>query len=343
MKLINDLRWRHNEALARREYRQRRDKLAARPRFLIIDPTSRCTARCVMCPQTFRNPADRGSDLPRAVFSAIAPVIPLAAHINLFSTGEPTLAADLAFFLKETSRRSNRQAKIWLSTNGKFIPPAVLELLQAPNLGLQFSVDGGTREVFEAIRPGVSFAELCHTLELASRRRGARPYPLLSFSCTMSKRNIHDLGNIFLLAKKYSIDQLIVYEEDPEVPAEQAFVLDASDRPVYEAQLPLISGTGLHAQIALTFGRHEDIPAVASPPGFDPGPIVCRAPWKVFHLQADGGVRTCCTLRTEMGNLNRQTFAAVWNGEPYRALRRAFVTQSGIPPACLTCTDPLRN
>ena len=41
---------------------------------------------------------------------------------------------------------------------------------------------------------------------------------------------------------------------------------------------------------------------------YAPGPVVCRAPWKVFHLQAGGEVRPCCTLRKYMGNLSRQSF-----------------------------------
>jgi hypothetical protein len=44
-----------------------------------------------------------------------------------------------------------------------------------------------------------------------------------------------------------------------------------------------------------------------------------------------------------MGDLRRQTFDEVWNGEEYVRLRRAFVEQAGIPGTCYRCTDPLRT
>jgi len=44
-----------------------------------------------------------------------------------------------------------------------------------------------------------------------------------------------------------------------------------------------------------------------------------------------------------MGDLRHQTFEDVWNGAEYVRLRRAFVTQEGIPGTCYRCTDPLRT
>jgi MoaA/NifB/PqqE/SkfB family radical SAM enzyme len=69
----------------------------------------------------------------------------------------------------------------------------------------------------------------------------------------------------------------------------------------------------------------------------------CLAPWTVFYVRADSGVRTCCTLRSSMGDLRTQSFEEVWNGDAYVRLRRAFAEQANIPAACLTCTDPLRT
>lgn len=333
-----DSDWERNRRLAEREYRDRKTVLASRPQFLILDPTSRCNARCVMCPQSFRPPGDEGLDLPRAVFDQMAPVIPLAAHLNLFSSGEPTVAADLAGLILEVQRRADPRAKIWLGTNGKHLPPEVMALLREPRLGVQFSVDGGTPEVFESIRRGIAFDEICTSLEQVAQLRGTGTVPRLSFSCVMSKRNLHDLGNIFRLAARYRADQVIVYDEDPETAEEAAFVLDETDRAVFEAQLPVIARTGIRSFLTLNFrGGNPAPPAEAA------GPVACSAPWRVFHLHADGSARPCCTLRTTLGTAGSRTFEEVWNGAEYVALRRAFIEQSGIPLACRSCTDPLRD
>lgn len=335
--------WSANDAVAREEYARRATTLASLPQFLIVDPTSRCNARCVMCHVSFRAPSDHGSDLPRAVFDKIAPVLFAARHINLFATGEPTIAADLLFFLDETLERSHESAQIWLCTNGKRVPDAVLQRLADPRMGLQFSVDGGTREVFEAIRRGITFEQLCRSLQAADALRGPGKVPALSFSTTVSKRNIHDLANIFALAQRFRVDQVLFYDEDPEVPEEEQHILDDSDRPVFEAQVPFIESTGVKHWNGLTFrgplSRASTLPAAPSPARR----LECSAPWRVFYLRADGGVRTCCTLRSSMGDLGRQNFEDVWNGEAYTRLRRAFAEQRDFPAACLTCTDPLRT
>jgi len=332
MKLLNDLRCAVNRNLARHERQQGQTVLAARPQFLIIDPTSRCNARCVMCPQSFRAPGQRGVDLPRTIFDKVSPVIAGAAHINLFSTGEPTLAHDLVFLMREALRRSNRRAPIWISTNGKhLLAPALLDVLRLPQMGLQFSVDAGSKELFETIRRGIGFNQLCASLDQARRLKQAHGHPALSFSCTISKRNLHDLHRIFALAKQHDVDQVIFYEEDPEVPEEQPFVLDQSDRPVFEAQLPFIESTAICYSNGLHFGE-------ATLP-----PTDCLAPWRVFHLRADGTVRPCCTMRESLGDLSRASLDQVWNGPGFVGLRRAFLSQTRIPQVCRACTDPLRT
>ena len=335
--------WSANDALAREEYAVRMLVLASRPQFLIVDPTSRCNARCVMCHVSFRPPSEHGNDLPRGVFEKIAPVLYAAKHINLFATGEPTIAKDILFFLEETRKRSHESAQIWLCTNGKRLPDTVLDRLADPRMGLQFSVDGGTREVFEDIRRGISFDELCRSLELANERRGASPYPALSFSSTISKRNVHDIASIFALASRYRVEQVLFYEEDPEVPEEEQYQLDESDRAVFEAQLPFIESTGIRHWNGLTFRGPSSRQVPAHGGAAPEAPMRCLAPWKVFYVRADGGVRTCCTLRSSMGDLSTQSFEEVWNGDAYVQLRRALAEQADFPAACLTCTDPLRT
>jgi MoaA/NifB/PqqE/SkfB family radical SAM enzyme len=136
---------------------------------------------------------------------------------------------------------------------------------------------------------------------------------------------------------------VLFYEEDPEVPEEEPYQLDESDRPVFEAQLPFIESTGIRYWNCLTFRGPSSLQARVRADAPLEAPMRCLAPWKVFYVRADGGVRTCCTLRSSMGDLGRQSFEDVWNGEAYTRLRRAFAEQADFPAACLTCTDPLRT
>lgn len=331
-----------NDTLSRQEYRARKIRLASLPRFLIVDPSSRCNAQCRMCYQSFRPKEDRGTDLSVEIFDKLAPVIASAIHINLFATGEPTLSPHLAYFLSETRRRARPDSQIWVSTNGKRISKNIIELLCGRNMGLQFSVDGGTIEVFEKIRRGIRFEQLCNSLRLAGEVRGNGQNPMLSFSCTISKDNIHDIVNIFALAKKYNVGHVLFYEEDPEAPEREPFILDESDRPVFEAQLPAINQMNIPYTNDLYFSGPPSFRRDTTPPPGSNGRFLCTAPWKVFYVCADGTLRTCCTLRDSMGDLNDGTLDEVWNGRQFMKLRRAFVDQKGIPQECARCTDPLR-
>jgi MoaA/NifB/PqqE/SkfB family radical SAM enzyme/peptidoglycan/xylan/chitin deacetylase (PgdA/CDA1 family)/GT2 family glycosyltransferase len=334
--------WSRNYWRSSRELGQGRSSLASLPQFLIIDPTSRCNARCVMCPVSFRQPGDRGVDLSRALVDKIRPVLPVASHVNLFASGEPTIAPDIEALVETAARETNPRAQVWLSTNGKEVSQALIDLLVSRGVGIQFSVDGGTPAVFEAIRRGIKFEQLTRSLELVRARRGEARTPPLSFSCTVSKRNLHDLANIFELAAEYRVDQVLFYEEDPENDEQLQFVLDESDRPAFEAQRARIDATGISYRNGLFF---QGPPDHRPQPPKDPttGPLRCVAPWKVMMLRADGEVRTCCTLRESMGNLAHASFDEVWNGPQYAQLRKAFVEQKRIPSACHNCADPLRT
>lgn len=338
-----DRAWAQNDIRSREEHAAGAVVLSAMPQFLIIDPTSRCNARCVMCPVSFRASGDHGVDLSPAIFEKLTPLLPTATHVNIFSTGEPTIAQDIVPLIDQAKERSGSRTVICMSTNGKWLPTSVLERLLAPRMGLQFSVDGGTKEVFESIRRGIKFEDICRSLDMAKRARGELPYPAFSFSSTISKRNIHDLANIFDLAKRYGINHVYFYEEDPEIPEEESFILEPRDRAVFESQLERINQTGVPYSNGLYFRGRDGLRAVNPPPPANTPPLHCSAPWKVFHQRADGTVRTCCTLRQSMGDLRHQTFDEVWNGEAYMKLRRAFVEESDIPDICYRCTDPLRT
>ena len=272
-----------------------------------------------MCHVSFRPPSEHGNDLPLAVFEKIAPILFAAKHINLFATGEPTIAKDILFFLDEARKRSHETAQIWICTNGKSLPNAVLDRLQDPRMGLQFSVDGGTPEVFEAIRRGITFDQLCRSLEVANARRGANRYPAFSFSSTISKRNVHDIANIFALAARYRVEQVLFYEEDPEVPEEEQYQLDESDRPVFEAQLSFIESTGIRHWNGLTFrGPASRLPAAEG----GPAPAHRCVAWRPGRSSTSGRRRRADLLH-----------AAVEHGRPRHAEFRGRVERRRVRPA----------
>jgi len=71
---------------------------------------------------------------------------------------------------------------------------------------------------------------------------------------------------------------------------------------------------------------------------------LCRTPWEIFEVRANGDVHTCfCGRRGVVGNLLKQTFDEIWEGEQFQSLRRSLSGLSRIDRTCKKCPDRSRN
>lgn len=56
----------------------------------------------------------------------------------------------------------------------------------------------------------------------------------------------------------------------------------------------------------------------------DAPPPACGNPWTHVHVKEDGLVYPCCFSDEVMGDLRKQSFEEIWNGEKYQDLRRSL-------------------
>lgn len=71
----------------------------------------------------------------------------------------------------------------------------------------------------------------------------------------------------------------------------------------------------------------------------------CYRPWLTFTVLWDGRVALCCAdfdAKVVLGDLGTQTIAEVWNGESFRAARRAHLDHGG-PDICQGCDLPKKD
>ncbi len=71
----------------------------------------------------------------------------------------------------------------------------------------------------------------------------------------------------------------------------------------------------------------------------------CYRQWLTFTALWDGRVSLCCADldgRVVLGDLNTQSIAEIWNGEPYRLVRREQL-ESGGPAICRHCDLPAKD
>jgi hypothetical protein len=75
------------------------------------------------------------------------------------------------------------------------------------------------------------------------------------------------------------------------------------------------------------------------------GSFPCYRQWLTFTALWDGRVALCCADfdgRVILGDLRTSSIREIWNGEPYRKVRREHLA-SGGPATCRACDLPKKD
>lgn len=176
------------------------------------------------------------------------------------------------------------------------------------------SIDGASAETYEAIRRGATFANVLRGIRalVAAQKRYGRPRVDLSFVAMRS--NIEEIPRLVELAADCGaagvhIEPLFAQtgsaELDEHYARENLGNIDPSRvRELFEGSVAERS--------------HFDYLEAAKSLRND---WACSEPWSAIWVTSAGEVRTCCVNEVSFGNLNEQTFDAIWNGAAFRRLR----------------------
>lgn len=280
------------------------------PSALIIEPGAVCPLKCPCCPQS-----RQGFDLTRQFFQlgAYKRVIDYfrdyADSVLLFNWGEPLLHPRLPEMISYASRNQMRSV---VHSNLNFLNPRLAERLLKSGLSeLVASIDGASEDSYSLYRKGGSFRLAIDNLKYLVRRREKLG------------------GKTPEIIWKY----LVFRHNQWEIEQARAMALDI--------------GVSIDFKLAVAPGELE--PTLA---GYDNQDLVnkfiaayglpCEQLWKAPVICPDGNILPCCMAERSqhiVGNLFRQDFRDIWNGEKYQALRRAVKGEASIPDGGLVCRD----
>jgi len=179
------------------------------PDFVSIETTKFCNLSCEMCLQfqdgtTVTGPHMRLEDFQRWADQ----IFPFATRFQPSVSGEPLLSKGFDQML-EKAREYGVQLE--LTCNGTLLNERMRAKL-IPVLGrITISFDGGTKEIFEAMRAGAQFERvrdrvraLCEEVHrLPAGRR-----PIVELNCVLRLLNIRDVVNMVDLAHELGVDQV---------------------------------------------------------------------------------------------------------------------------------------
>lgn len=287
------------------DYRRGRDTVSALPIRMWIESTARCNLRCEMCPNKDMPGADKGHmslDLFKRILDQAAPHV---HDIYLHHRGEPLLNPALYDMIRYANAKG---VPTRFHSNGCLLDAEKAEkLLDAGPSLVSFSIDGFEKETYEKVRVGGTFEKTLENVFHFLARRRARG-----------------------LRKPYVVIEKILFANRAETPETRAKI-DALTRRFREA------GADEVVEKAEYEWAEERLPESACA-----GRTMskCTFPWYAMVVLWNGKVTPCPQDfwgKIELGDLTVTPLRAIWNGEPYRALRRAYGKDIETLPLCRKC------
>ena len=256
------------------------------PIHLLIEPTSVCNIRCVMCFQVDKSFAQKEymGRMPIEMFNKIIEEAALNSckAVTLASRGEPTLHKDLPIMLDLLSKKNFLDVK--LNTNATKLTEDLCRVILSSGVSeLVYSVDAGTKKTYESIRVGGKFDDVVKNIDTFNEIRRIE-FPYSRTVTRISGVKVNDSQDINQMADFWSerVDEVTI---KPAIPRWDSYNND------------------------LTY-RSEP----------------CELLWERLYVWYDGKINPCdfdYKSYLSVGNINEITIKDAWLGKGYMKLREA--------------------
>lgn len=330
-----------------------RRKLGVRPLKLEMDVTSQCNLRCTMC--YFSDPrfgrrervdvsVDRFREIARQVF-------PHCGLVSLSFGTEPLLHPRIGELLEITAQEEVPWR--YLITNGLLLDERAIEaFVRVPLHGFSVSIDAATPATYERIRRGARWERLMANLRALqdAKRRAGSEYPRVTFNFVLMRSNVDELPALIRLAHELGVEGVSAMHvtpfgglgmEDELLSAEPErcnAVLAAARAEAERLGVPIALPESFAVEPSGERVLKDAPPAGFLFPAVASATTECPFPWRFVGIDPYGQVLPCgwWYARPPMGDVHEQSFAEIWNGAPWSALRREHATGE-LRSGCRSC------
>lgn len=332
---MNIIKMMQNTQLNINEMNQRSKILKSYPFKFYLESTQKCNLNCIMCDHKF---VSENREFSTELFEKIKPALRFAEEVDFYLVGEPALSENLPFLLNETKKYSF-VPKIF--TNGTILNKKFLDLLHDRGVFVNISMESATKNIYEQIRNGASFDKFKENVrkyaEKYNNRRNDKFH--IRLSCTVAIDTLPEILNIVEFAREFGIRDLFFGAIDSEPKyCNRNLVCDdkkavfyfkkakeLADKYKIRFSCPrkigsfIIKDNNNWEDFKLPIDKYSSKYAES----FNPNPITkdCAYPWMQTIIRANGDVCSCCQRRFVLGNLFKNSFDEIWNGESYQKLR----------------------
>jgi len=301
------------------------------PIKLDIEPTSRCNFRCPMCLMSSWENGMRADDLSFDAFKEVVDAQTGLIELKLQGLGEPLLNREL-FRMIDYARRRH----IWVrtSTNASLLHQNenYRKLIDADICEVQVSVDGTTKEVYEAIRRGGQFDTIVENCRLLNEYGKKKEKDRMRMWVVLQKSNAHQLYDFPRFAAELGFSRLTIAPELTDWGQDEWAVRNKK----------IAADESLNAERLLAEAQKWGVEVTSWDVGllysFESDTTRCPWPFNRVFISSDTRITPCCKTcdprEVDLGNA--QDFYAVWQGEAYRGLRASHLAGQ-VPDYCKSC------
>jgi MoaA/NifB/PqqE/SkfB family radical SAM enzyme len=309
-----------------------------------IEITTYCNLKCRFCARTQLNKSNR--HMPLARFQNILALLPNLYQIVLVGLGEPLLHPQIIDFIRYAKSLNK---KVGMVTNAMLLTPEVSrQLLESGLDSIAFSLDGADLHLASLVRAGTDFDRVIGNIrEFVKLSQTEAAPPSKAVFSAVSRETVGHLSDLVDCVADLGVDVLMLTDINFKGNSEhtlwqnqseelEATVKQAISR-AFAKKLPVLSVHGLEE-----FGlqqRYHDFLMIPPRQLYQRSATHtwCLSPWQTVPIDVAGKITLCdCQPTLVVGNLLRESFSDIWNGEVMQKYRAEML--SGKPPeACRIC------
>jgi radical SAM protein with 4Fe4S-binding SPASM domain len=289
------------------------------PVAVSFELTNHCNLRCPECASGSGLMKRERGFMDIALFKKVVSELnPYLYYINLFFQGEPMMHPDFFLFPEHTSH-----IYTVVSSNGHFLSVENSERLAVSGLKkLIVSLDGMSQTIYSEYRRNGEFGKVITGIRnIAAARDKYHSSLKLELQYLISKNNEHQIKEAEHFAK----------EVGAQLKFKSMQVLSDND---IEKWMPVGEKYRRYKKINGNYVIKNSMPDR------------CMRLWFNPVITWDGKVIPCCFDKDAehvMGDLNKDTFRAIWNNSAYSEFRKLVFTHRKTIPICRNCTSGMNR
>ena len=294
-----------SKRLAERIFLSNLDSCKKFPKYIVLNTTDICNARCVMCPHSVdsKKLGTMKMELFLKILDELKNYSDWIERVSLFRFGEPLLDKDIYFRVEALKNIGIKE--IVVSTNAQLLfPDATKKLMSAGVTDLRFSVDAFSKEVYEKIRVGLNYEKVMDNVKSAISIRN-NDYPNVRIRLTY-------------------VEQPLNIQETSDFRSYWEKCLGEKD------ELKIVP---YHSRENWSVGEKKSVV----------GDRACVSVFSTMAIDNDGSVVLCCMdskKELRLGNLtnNTESIKSIWNSQVFDNIRMTHL-QGGRDyfPFCKGC------